>query len=89
MIAAMREVMELSKLEGIGLSDVDIAYWLRILGTLSPQGKPSMRQDVEARRYSEVELFSGTVLHLAKKHGLSVPVNQMLHDHILTIEAGY
>ncbi len=89
MIAAMREVMELSKLEGIGLSDTDIAYWLRILGTLSPQGKPSMRQDVEARRYSEVELFSGTVLKLAKKHGLSVPVNQMLYDHILTIEAGY
>lgn len=89
MIAAMREVMELSKLEGVGLCEDDIAYWLRILGTLSPSGKPSMRQDVEARRYSEVELFSGTVMDLARKHGLPVPVNQMLYDNILAIEEHY
>ena len=89
MIAAMQEVMELSKLEGIGLGEEDVAYWLRILGTLSPKGKPSMRQDVEARRHSEVELFSGTVLALAKKHGLSVPVNQMLYDTILAVEGRY
>lgn len=89
MLAAMREVMELSRLEGIGLCEEDIAYWLRILGTLSPQGKPSMRQDVEARRHSEVELFSGTVLELARKHGLPVPVNQMLYDSIRRIEVEY
>ena len=89
MIAAMREVMELSKLEGIDLCEEDIAYWLRILGTLSPKGKPSMRQDVEARRYSEVGLFSGTVLELAKKHGLSAPVNKMLYDSILAMEEQY
>jgi len=89
MIAAMREVMELSQLERIDLTEEDIAYWLKILGTLNPKGKPSMRQDVEAWRYSEVELFSGTVLALAKKHGVSVPVNQMLYDSIHKIEAGY
>ncbi|WP_439647377.1 ketopantoate reductase C-terminal domain-containing protein [Aquibacillus saliphilus] len=31
---------------------------------MNPEGKPSMRQDMEAKRHSEVELFGGTVLEL-------------------------
>lgn len=89
MISAMREVMELSKLEGVNLGEEDIHYWLGILGTLSPKGKPSMRQDVEAKRHSEVELFAGTVLTLAKKHGFPTPVNQMLYENIITMESRY
>jgi 2-dehydropantoate 2-reductase len=89
MIAAMREVIALSGLEGVFLTEEDLQYWLRILGTLDPNGKPSMRQDVEARRFSEVALFSGAVLELSKKHGIYTPVNQMLHDAILAVEALY
>jgi 2-dehydropantoate 2-reductase len=89
MIAAMREVITLSELEGVKLTGEDLQYWLRLLSTLDPNGKPSMRQDVEAKRPSEVALFSGTVLELAKKHDLSVPVNQMLYDNIMAIEARF
>jgi 2-dehydropantoate 2-reductase len=89
MIAAMREVIALSELEGVFLTQEDLQYWLRVLGTLNPAGKPSMRQDVEAKRPSEVALFAGTVLQLAKKHGFTAPVNQMLYDNILAIEAQY
>ncbi len=89
MIAAMREVIALSKLEGFNLSEEDLAYWLKVLATLNPKGKPSMRQDVEAKRLSEVELFAGTVLKLAKIHNLPVPVNQMLYENIRKIEAAY
>lgn len=89
MIAAMREVIALSKLEGVNLTEDDLQYWLRVLGTLDPNGKPSMRQDVEAKRYSEVALFSGAVLELAKKHGMDAPVNRMLYESILKIEAEY
>ncbi|HWL25276.1 MAG TPA: ketopantoate reductase family protein [Ureibacillus sp.] len=89
MIAAMREVMEVSKKEGIGLTEADLDYWLTILGTLSPEGKPSMAQDVDAQRFSEVELFSGTVLKYAEKHGIDVPVNKMLYEKIISIENEY
>ena len=89
MISAMREVIALSELEGVNLSEENLQYWLRLLQTLDPHGKPSMRQDVEAKRQSEVALFSGTVLDLAKKHGLHVPVNQMLYDNILAMEARF
>lgn len=89
MIAAMREVIILSKAENVNLSQTDLDYWLSILDGLNPRGKPSMRQDLEARRFSEVELFSGTVLSLGKKHGLNFPVNQMLYDKIKAIESSF
>lgn len=89
MIAAMREVIALSEREGVNLTEDDLNYWLEVLSKLSPVGKPSMRQDVEARRYSEVELFAGTVLELGKKHGVATPVNQDLYERIKKIESEY
>ena len=48
-------------------------YFPEIADGLNPEGMPSMRQDGMAKRYSEVELFSGTVIPLAQKHGIDVP----------------
>ena len=89
MIAAMQEVITLSKQAGNPLTEADLDYWLSVLATLSPEGKPSMVQDVEARRHSEVELFAGTVLKLASQYGISTPVNKGLYDRIHLIESEY
>lgn len=89
MIASMREVLALSEKEGIFLTEKDLDYWLSVLAVLNPEGKPSMRQDMEARRISEVELFSGTVLELGKKHGVPTPINQKFYDRITSIERQY
>ena len=89
MIAAMREVILLSRYEGVNLTEEDLRYWVGILDGLNPLGKPSMRQDVEAKRKSEVALFSGTVLAFGKIHGLDTPVNRMLYQRIHEIEAAY
>jgi 2-dehydropantoate 2-reductase len=89
MIAAMREVITLSEYEGINLTDADLNYWLSVLATLSPEGKPSMAQDLEARRYSEVDLFAGAVLQMGEKHRVPTPVNQKLYDTITSIESTY
>lgn len=89
MIAAMREVLELSKLEGTGVTEADLDFYVNLMNTLSPGGMPSMRQDGLAKRKSEVELFSGTVCRMAKKHGLPVPVNEWLYAKVQEIEAAY
>ena len=89
MISAMREVITLSEKEGVHLTEDDLNYWLHVLGTLSPEGKPSMAQDIEANRHSEVELFAGTVLELGKKYGVPTPVNKELYDKIQTIESQF
>lgn len=89
MISAMREVIALSEKEGIDLTEADLNYWLNVLDQLRPDGKPSMCQDMEAKRHSEVELFSGAVLELGKKYHIPTPVNQELYDRIQWIESTY
>lgn len=89
MIAAMREVLELSRYEGVNVTEDDLRFYVDLMNTLSPQGMPSMRQDGLAHRRSEVELFSGTVCRLAAKHGLPVPVNERLYQKIREMEAAY
>lgn len=89
LIGAMEEVIALSQKEGIGLSEEDMGFYINLIKTLSPKSVPSMRQDGIARRYSEVEMFSGVVRRLAAKHGLSVPVNDMLYEKIKEMEAAY
>lgn len=89
MILAMQEVLRLSSKEGAGLTQKDLDYWLTVIGPLHPDGKPSMQQDIEAKRRTEVDLFAGTVLSMAEKHGILTPVNRMLYDKILSIEKGF
>jgi 2-dehydropantoate 2-reductase len=89
MIKAMKEVMALSSFEGVSLTDPDLKYWLSVLDSLSPDGKPSMRQDLENHRFSEVELFSGTIINLGKKYNMETPANQMLYNQIKDIEKNF
>lgn len=80
-VAAMEEVLAVAQKERVGLSKEDITYWLNIIDSLEPEGSPSMAQDVKAGRPTEVALFAGTIVTLANKHGLSVPVNEMFLKH--------
>ncbi|HML37891.1 MAG TPA: ketopantoate reductase family protein [Bacillota bacterium] len=89
MIMAMREVLALSEKEGVGLTENDLDYWLNVLRVLNPEGKPSMQQDIEAKRPSEVGLFAGTVLSMTKRYGIHAAANQKLQDLILSIENNY
>lgn len=89
MVAAMREVLVLSKSEGVLLTEEDLKYWLEVLTTLNPKGKPSMAQDTEAKRYTEVDLFAGAVIELGKKHGIPTPVNEMLYEKVKEIEGRF
>ncbi|MBI0579196.1 ketopantoate reductase family protein [Neobacillus cucumis] len=89
MIVAMKEVIKLSEKEGIHLTEEELNYWLGVLSTLGPTGKPSMAQDMEARRLSEVDLFSGAVLELGQKHGVSTPVNKDLYEKIKKMESQF
>ena len=85
MIAAMREVQAVAEAEGVHLGEQDMDYWLGVIDRLNPLGKTSMRQDAEAGRRTEVELFAGTVLRLGRKHGIDVPVNERLEREILCL----
>lgn len=89
MIAAMREVQALAALEGYPLPEAEFDEWIAMVDSLTPTGKPSMRQDGEAHRRSEVELFAGTINRLGEKHGVPTPVNQWLYQTVKEMEAAY
>lgn len=89
MIQAMREVVELSKKEGVNLSEEDFKTYLQIIDNLNPLGMPSMRQDRIAKRPTEVKLFAGTVIDKAAKWNLPVPANTMLAKKVTEFEQSY
>ena len=86
MVAAMKEVQTVAKYEGITLTDEEVEEWLAVLSTLGAENMPSMRQDALAHRKTEVELFSGTICSLGKKHGVPTPVNDFLYARIKEME---
>jgi 2-dehydropantoate 2-reductase len=88
MDSAMREVMAIAEAKGIILTEEDIKNWHEVLLNLSPDGKTSMLQDVEAKRKTEVEMFAGRVIEIGRSHGIPTPINETLFRLIKVIE-GY
>jgi 2-dehydropantoate 2-reductase len=86
MDAAMGEVILLSQKMGINLTEDALTEWYKTLSKLSPSGKTSMLQDVEAGRKTEVEIFGGTICSLGKKHNVPTPVNDMFVKMLSVIE---
>ncbi len=89
MIAAMQEVILLAQAEQVAVTQQDLEEYVALVDTLNPDGMPSMRQDGLARRYSEVELFAGTVIKKAGPAHIAVPVNEYLYRTICEIENSY
>lgn len=90
MLEAMQEVIRLANLEGVPLPpDNDVIWLAAAMPTFAPDGMPSMRQDVLAKRPTEVEEFAGEVRRLAKKHGMPTPANDFFYARIREIEANY
>jgi 2-dehydropantoate 2-reductase len=89
MLAAVREVLAIAQKAGLDLSEKDITYWMQVLDTMGPDGRPSMGQDRIAKRRSEVETFGGAVSRLGREYGVPTPVNDRLTAQIRKIEAAY
>lgn len=88
MIAAMKEVLPLAQRMNVDLTEKDMQYWMGVIDNLNPEGKPSMQQDIEAGRKTELELFAGTVIKLGKKLKIDTPVNRQIYRKIKQLEKG-
>ena len=77
MVSLMQEVVALARHRGINLEPCDIDQWVAVLNTLSPDGKTSMLQDMEANRKTEVEIFAGAVENMGKSDAIPTPVNSI------------
>lgn len=86
MFALMREAIALAQCAGVNLTEADLAGWDNVLRNLSPSGKTSMLQDIEAGRQTEVEIFAGKVVALGLKYGIPTPVNDTILHIIRALE---
>jgi len=86
MVELMQEVILLAKHTKVNLNEKDIDDWYSVLDTLSPQGKTSMLQDIEAGRKTEIEIFGGKVVELGQTYAVPTPVNQTLVRIIQVLE---
>lgn len=86
MEALMREVIELAGASGVNLVEEDLEKWYDFLMQLSPEGKSSMLQDVEAGRRTEVDIFGGKICELGKQYGVATPVNRTVLQIVKVLE---
>ena len=89
MVAAMREARAVANAEGVDVTEADLAAMVALVASLDAGGMPSMAQDRINRKRTEVEEFAGTVIRLAREHGILVPQNEWLYDRIREIEATF
>lgn len=85
----MRETAAVAKAEGVDLTEKDIDYWKHVLDSLNPDLEPSMKQDADAHRKSEVDLFGGTICKLGREHGIPTPINDAFVKRIHEVESKY
>jgi 2-dehydropantoate 2-reductase len=86
MVAAAREVVQLSQKCGVSLNEDHITEFLSIIDGLDPNGKTSMLQDIEAGRKTEVDIFAGTVMELGRKYKAATPFNDVFYRIIRAME---
>lgn len=80
MLAAQREVVAVAQGMDVGLDSSDIDSWLDVLAGLGPAQFTSMAQDTIAHRPTETDIFSGSIVEMAARLGLAVPVNTCLYQ---------
>jgi 2-dehydropantoate 2-reductase len=82
----LTEIYELALKEGIGLDENIIERMMRFIDTLPYDSTSSLSRDVIGGRPSEIEYQNGTVVRLAEKHGIDVPVNRFIYHCIMPME---
>lgn len=55
-------------------------------GISSPAARYSTLQDIDAKRHTEIDMFSGTMIALGKKYGVPTPYNEFAYHIIKAIE---
>jgi len=80
------ECLQVAALDGAELDKKSCRDFVRFIISKNADNTTSMYQDVIKGKRTEIDSFNGYVVDQARKHGLSVPVNEMLYAIIKIIE---
>jgi 2-dehydropantoate 2-reductase len=86
MIELLNEIYELSQKVGIQIEVDFINKTIAFTDTFPYNSTSSLTRDVWEGKPSEIEYQNGTVVKLAEKYGIEVPVNRFVYSSILPME---
>lgn len=86
MTGLIMEIFELSKREGIKIKPDFPERTIAFIDTFPYDSTSSLTRDVWEGKPSEIEYQNGTVVRLAEKFGLEVPINKFIYSCILPME---
>jgi len=87
--AIVKEALQVAAAEGIDISEKEGREYLDKVIASNQANKSSMCNDILAKRKSEIDYINGRILTLARKHGISVPVNQAMAFCVRGVESHY
>lgn len=88
-LACASEADAVARAKGITLGFDEVESYLRAFASKIPNSKPSMLQDHEARRASEIDAINGAIPAEAAKLGLSAPTNATVAKLIRARESSF
>ncbi len=86
-INLMQEAALIAKAEGVKNTEQFIPEILEVIKNMLPETKTSMLQDIEAKRETEIDVFAGYILELAKKHNIETPYNKIAYEIIKAMDS--
>jgi 2-dehydropantoate 2-reductase len=86
LIDIMKEIYDLSQKEGVKIDPFFVEATMKIIDTYPYESSSSLARDVWDGKPSEIEYQNGTVVRLAEKYALDVPVNKFIYSCILPME---
>lgn len=84
----IQEIIMIAEKEGLNTTSFEKDV-LASINLIADDGKTSMLQDIILKRKTEVEIFSGEIIKLGKKHNILTPCNEEIYNKIREIEKGY
>lgn len=82
--ALRREVAQVAEAKGIDIWDEHDPMGRN--SALSPKARFSTLQDLDAKRHTEIEMFSGTLIRMGKELGIPTPYNDFAYCAIKAME---
>ncbi len=78
----MKEAKIIAEKEGIKNTEAIYNSAENFLLNELPNAHPSMLQDIEAGRKTEVDIFAGEIIRLSNKHNIDTPINKKIYTLI-------
>jgi len=85
----MKEAETVAEYEGVKNHKSAFESAVNFLFVEIDDAEASMLQDIKAKRQTEVDIFSGEIIKLARKHNIEVPENTKIYNQIISIQGQY